>query len=116
LKAGTDVDVLIVRAGKEEKVVMPLTAWPAGFTDELLGLALSGAESKTGLLVTDVVAGGPSARAGLQKGDRIAAIAGEPIGDRNGYLSAVRGLRPGERVMLTVRRGKVVLDRLVSLH
>ena len=41
----------------------------------------------------DVPAGGPGAHAGVQKGDRITAIAGERLSNARGYLEAVRGLR-----------------------
>jgi len=50
----------------------------------------------------------PSARAGVQKGDRIVAIAGEPIVDRNAYFAIVRTLQPGETVSLTLERGGVL--------
>lgn len=53
------------------------------------------------LEVTAVNGGGPAAEAGIQRGDLIKAIDGEPLDTDEGGLAFTR-LRPGEQVALTV--------------
>jgi len=56
-----------------------------------------------------VVADSPAARAGLQTGDTVTAIDGEPIGDWADMVRYVSA-RPGQLLALTVRRGDGVLS------
>jgi len=68
----------------------------------LLGLSL--ARPKIPPVVDQVVSGSPAEAAGLQPGDRIVAVDGEPIDDWIAFARYVRE-RPGQRVRLTVERG-----------
>jgi len=54
--------------------------------------------------VAEVVADSPAARAGMQAGDRITAVDGEPVGDWFEFVASVRD-RHGESLSLTVQRG-----------
>ena len=51
-----------------------------------------------------LVANSPAATAGLQKGDRITAIDGAPVGDWNEMATQVSS-RPGQKLALLIRRG-----------
>ncbi len=62
------------------------------------------ADKKEGVLVGGVVSGTPSARAGLKKGDRITAVAGQPVKEPAAFLAVTRALEPGAKVALTVQR------------
>jgi S1-C subfamily serine protease len=109
LKAGEKVEVVIEREGKEQKVEVQLARAPAGFRDPRLGFVPDTTDFKNGLLVLEVPEDGPAAKAGLKKGDRVTAIAGEPVQDQASYVELTRGLRAGDKVVLTVQRdGKTI--------
>jgi sigma-B regulation protein RsbU (phosphoserine phosphatase) len=55
-------------------------------------------------LVRTVYKNSPAERAGMQPGDRIVAIDGEPLRDQNSQSRAWMRHRPGDQVRLTVRR------------
>ncbi|MBD3243942.1 MAG: Do family serine endopeptidase [Chitinivibrionales bacterium] len=63
-----------------------------------------GIEARQGALVADVVAGQPAARAGVEAGDVIVAIADQEITDVNALRNIVASLRPGEQVPVTIVR------------
>ena len=71
----------------------------------LAGFAYGYGVDRTPAVVDAVVAGGPGAAAGLQRGDRIVSIAGRPI-DSFSDLARFAQIRPGERVAMTVERGQ----------
>jgi hypothetical protein len=104
LKPGEKVEVLVEREGKSEKIEMQLVRAPAGFTDPNFGFVVNLMEIKGALVLNEVVANSTAAKAGLKKGDRILALAGEPIVDRNSYFDVVRLLQPGQVVSMTVER------------
>ncbi len=56
------------------------------------------------LNVTDVAARSTAGRAGMQPGDRIVAVNGQPLNTDLPYTETWRNARPGERVKLTVTR------------
>ena len=64
-----------------------------------LGLA-----SVNGALVSDVERGGPAATAGVQRGDVIIALNGQPVKDSNVLRNEVAQLQPGTAAKLTLRR------------
>lgn len=55
-------------------------------------------------VIGETVAGGPAAEAGLQSGDRIARIDGEPVEDWMAAVEAIRS-RPGQTVEMVIRNG-----------
>jgi hypothetical protein len=114
LQPGDKVEVLIEREGKSEKLALELVRAPAGFTDPNFGFVVNLMQVKGGLVLNEVVPGSTAEKAGLKKGDRIVAMSGEPILDRNSYLEVVRLVRPGEVVQMTVERGGKRLQVQVS--
>src|SRR5262249_62190523 len=104
LKPGDRVEVTVERDGKPHTVVIETVRPPAGATDPHFGLVVNPLDIKEGVRLLDVVPNGTAARAGLRKGDRLVAVAGEAIQDRQGYFAILRALRPGEEVTVIVER------------
>jgi len=63
-----------------------------------------GLERPQGLMVTDVYAGGPAARAGVEQGDVITAIDGAEVNDQGGLNFRVGTRSPNDTVAVTVLR------------
>ena len=71
-----------------------------------------------GVLVVDVAAGGPAARAGLRRGDVILEVGRQPVSDGQTFGQALAAIPPGETALLYLHRPGadarnqyVVLDR-----
>ena len=65
------------------------------------GLGLGGSR---GVLVADVTADGPAARAGLQRGDIIEALGDKPVRDAGRFRNQIAETPPSARTQLTIRR------------
>ena len=63
------------------------------------------ASTARGLALSGVIGGGPADRAGLQKGDTIVEIAGQPITNIYDYTYALDALKIGEPAKLVYLRG-----------
>jgi putative serine protease PepD len=68
-----------------------------------LGVRLSDGNAG-GAIIADVVAGGPAAKAGLQKGDIVTKIDSQAIGDATALINVVQGHKVGDKLNLTVNR------------
>jgi hypothetical protein len=58
-----------------------------------------------GLGVGGVTAGGPASKAGMEKGDRIVAIEGQPISNIYDYMNRLKKLKPGQTISVDIIRG-----------
>ncbi|MBN1173040.1 MAG: trypsin-like peptidase domain-containing protein [Micromonosporaceae bacterium] len=67
-----------------------------------LGVRVSDGEG--GAVVADVVAGGPAAQAGLQRGDIVTKINDQVVEDSSDLVAAVRAAKPGDEIRVTFRR------------
>ena len=56
----------------------------------------------SGALVTQVVAGSPAAHAGIEVGDVVVALDGQPITGQVALVATIRSLGPGERVTVSL--------------
>ncbi|WP_312218869.1 Do family serine endopeptidase [Brevundimonas sp.] len=63
-----------------------------------------GLERPQGLMVTDVYAGGPAARAGIEQGDVITAIDGAEVNDQGGLNFRVGTRSPNDTVAVSILR------------
>ena len=63
------------------------------------------AAANGGATVGDVVAGGPAAKAGLQRGDVIVSIGGSTVSSPDDVAGAVNARTPGDKVAVVVERG-----------
>ena len=86
---------------KGEKVQHALIGVTVGTTVDEDGITSTGAEVK------DVTKGGAGDKAGLEKGDIITALNGNPVASSDSLVAAIRGYQPGEKVKITyLRDGK----------
>ncbi|HEX5805962.1 MAG TPA: trypsin-like peptidase domain-containing protein [Macromonas sp.] len=65
-----------------------------------------GTDKNTGVIITGVLQNGPAAAAGVRPGDIIVSVAGRPVHEVSGLLSAVASLKPGQATEIEVIRGK----------
>ena len=86
---------------------------PEQVTPELA--AQFGLPAEEGVLVTRATPGGPAARAGVRAGDVIVAAGGTEIRTVEDLYAVLREREPGERLVVTVRRGERTLDLEVTL-
>lgn len=68
------------------------------------GRPLLGVSVEDGLVVAEVLEGSAAAEAGVQPGDRIVAVAGEPVADLAEVRAAIAAVPAGETYALTVER------------
>jgi putative serine protease PepD len=68
-----------------------------------------------GAVVASVVPGSPADKAGLQKGDVITAIDGQPVKDPSGLSSAIAIKKPGDKVTLQIERNGLTQQTDVTL-
>ncbi|HYC69315.1 Do family serine endopeptidase [Brevundimonas sp.] len=63
-----------------------------------------GLDSRSGAFVNSVTAGGPADRAGLQAGDIVVGLNGDPVRDSSDLTRRVGNVRPGEPLRLEILR------------
>ncbi len=68
------------------------------------------------LVVTELNEDGPAVRAGIIVGDAITSLDGEPIADGRLAMDSIARLRPGEQLLVGIKRGKTdqVLEAIVG--
>ncbi len=69
-----------------------------------LGISGGEASEEGGIVLGDVPAEGPAAKAGLKAGDRILAFAGEEVKDYNKLIALIGSKKPGEKVAVKYER------------
>jgi serine protease Do len=74
-----------------------------------------GMQNPNGALVSSVEPGGPAAKAGLEPGDVILSLNGQPVSDSNALPAQVAGLAPGTTAKVQVWRDKGAKDLTVTV-
>ena len=128
---GTEVELTVLRNGRERKVtaeLAPLAAAPEPPEEGKLGMAVKDLtpefaerlgleeEEESGVLISEVQRGSPAARAGLRPGDLIIEIDREPVDGVREYQEAI-GKADGRALLLIRRniRGRLQSD-IVALR
>lgn len=65
----------------------------------------SGLLTSEGMIITNTTNGGPAANAGLQRGDIIIGIRGNPVKDANDIVQTIQESRPGDTITIEYIRG-----------
>jgi S1-C subfamily serine protease len=107
----------IIRGGKPDRIGIGIGIDPSQSLERQYGIR--------GVLVIDVAEGGPAAKAGLKGAirtrrgisfsDVIVAIDGAPIKNYDDFFNVLDRHEPGQKVVVTVQRGKDRLDLPVEL-
>lgn len=107
-RAGEEVQVDLVRGDRTLRVRLGLGVRPAGrigpMREKAPYLGVSVEQAQAGVAVRAVDADSPAAKAGLQPGDVVTALDGEPTATVRAWLRALRAREPGQEVTLTVDR------------
>jgi serine protease Do len=133
IKPATKVKVKALRDGVEKSFTVSLGELPDEATEKPsvtslennLGLSLEklteelakqlNASGVSGVVVRGVLPGGPGANAGIQVGDIITEVNKTPVKDVASYNSAAGKSKPGESVLLLIKRGKSTVFIAVKL-
>ncbi len=81
-----------------------------GVSVEPIGVFTDSNKSRPALAVQGVAAGSPAARAGVQVGDLITHIDGEPVLDGRRTMHQIARLRPGDTIAIVLLRGRQSLE------
>jgi C-terminal processing protease CtpA/Prc len=103
---------LDVRGGRELRADIELRALgDGGSREELSGIGAMLGPSTNGVAIVGLIDGGPAARAGLMRGDRIVRIDGAEAADLtiSDCVQRLRG-QPGTRVGIAVDRGGTIIE------
>jgi len=114
LEPGDEVELLVLHGDEERalslapderdgRAYLGLTPCGGGSPDSTVRWIPPRALS-TGALVVDVTSGSPAERAGLQAGDVITAVDGQPVDTENDLADRITAHKPGDTVSLTVER------------
>ena len=108
-RAPSKINVKVGEMPAEDTAVAAVEAGPEGFGLQAEALAPDAAERLSlpftqGLLVTDVLAGGPADRAGLRRGDVILEVDRQPIQDAPALQKALAAVPRGRSVLIRVHR------------
>ena len=104
IPAATVVDIVnqLLQSGRARHAFLGIQ--PGDLTPEIAQQL--GVSATSGVVVLDVVSGGPAAKAGMQPGDVITAINGKQVSNVEDFLSTLRPLSPGNTVTVSYLRGK----------
>ncbi len=78
-------------------------------------IGVSGRLDRDGVEVVHVVPGSPAEAAGLQVGDVIALVDGEPVSELDRFSREIRRRSPGSTMVITTRRGDETFELVVTV-
>jgi S1-C subfamily serine protease len=87
------------------KAVVPQLVQGKAIARAFLGVSTTATNDQSGATVASVVTGGPAARAGIRRDDRIVAVDGRAVASPDDLTAQIARRRPGDRARVTVLRG-----------
>jgi serine protease DegQ len=111
--AATVVNVVgqLLRSGRAQHAFMGIQ--PGDLTPQIAQQL--GVSASAGVVVLDVVGGGPADKAGIRPGDVITALDGKQLATVEDFLAALRPHRPGDVVTCSYLRGNSSREAKVTL-
>ena len=104
------------RGGETVETKIELSARPGARTSNDAVMGIMGENGPSGgARLTAITDGGPSEKAGLLAEDVVTKVAGKPLKDYRGLVSAIRSRKPGDELKVTVLRGGREQDFTVTL-
>jgi membrane-associated protease RseP (regulator of RpoE activity) len=115
VRRGARIPVLILRDGREETIYIQS---PEAFGQPqqeyatqqfqsgdrpFLGVAFD-PQTRDAAIIASVVPGGPADHAGLQSGDTVVALNGEPVRSHRDAIAVIGSMRPGDRLAVVYER------------
>ena len=98
----TSVADQLINSGKVTQGYLGVSLYPEALSTDLQKqFSLS---RDNGVLVSEVISGGPAAKAGVQQGDIIFKANGTTVTDPSTFIALVRDMKPGTQLQLTVDR------------
>ena len=107
--------VLASTTGCEQRYVGGPVAIVRGTPPEHGMLGVTFSEPPNALVLSDVLPDGPAFQSGIQTGDEIVALNQQIVATRDDVLSIVRSTRPGDGIVVRVRRSSEEIDFDVTL-
>jgi S1-C subfamily serine protease len=98
----TNVADQLINSGKVVQGYLGVSLFPDALTAEIQSQYSLTRDS--GVLVAEVVAGGPAADAGLLQGDIIYKVGDQKVTDPSMFIAMVRDMKPGSKIEVTVDR------------
>jgi membrane-associated protease RseP (regulator of RpoE activity) len=111
---GRRLPVIIDRGGRQYTIQLPLNeqqgdvAWLGVFLND-------NQENERGAIVAQVYPSGPAARAGLQSGDVIQQVNGQPVATSADLIATIEEMQPGAKAELSVLRNNEPTQIIASL-
>lgn len=104
MAAGSKLDLVVKRGGKELPLSMVLAAEIPPLEYPMLGILPARTPEKEGVTIRHVFSNSPAAKAGLQPGDRIQTLHGQPVKSLKQLSALVENQRIGASVKATIQR------------
>jgi S1-C subfamily serine protease/photosystem II stability/assembly factor-like uncharacterized protein len=111
----------VTRGGEKKSIEAALASRPGqggggfGGGQSRVWLGAAGEDREGKPTLTQIIAEGPAAKAGLKEGDVIVAIDGKPAGDYEALLDLIRSREVGSKLALKVARGTEEAEVTVTL-
>lgn len=118
--AGQSVRLVVTRGDERIECELPLVARLEPYDRPFLGILpirqAPGADGgSSGVVVRYAYPEGPAAAAGVEQGDVLVAMDGEPIREAEDLRRRISDREPGDEIELGIRRGQETLQRTVRL-
>lgn len=115
-KPGDKLKLAVARGSDRQEFEVTLTGRPGAPAASPLWLGVSGETRDERVVLTQIVADAPAAKAGLQVKDVVLAVDDKPVSDFNKMIEVIRGHQAGDKVTLKIARGEEAKAVVVTLE
>lgn len=115
-KPGDQLKLAVARGSDTREFEVQLTGRPGSPEASNLWLGVSGETREDRAVLTQVIADGPAAKAGLQVNDVVLSIDDKPVPDFGKLIDVIRSHQAGDKVTLKIARGQETKSIVVTLE